>query len=283
MRCTSPEDRGQGRQSVHDPPGSIDAFLTSVVQEEKDVQLIPSELRERLREARITIRGCLKHSDGLFQVLPGIGAPDHLEAAEVQVVGFHVLRRSRPQSGLLPWYQLHSHGSHDVLGDLGLDRQYVRHVPVVAFRPDTGIVRDQDQLWRNPHATLTSDAAVPANGPFENEVDTEVRPDLRDRLPLPVVSDGGSPRDDGETLQVAEAAHDLLGHALCKVVILRRTKILEGKHYDPRRLSDLRRPHRGPDGPTPTLNPPNEEGRHGESKDRNGARDEPRLPSRMRH
>ena len=118
--------------------------------------------------------------------------------------------------------------SHDILGDLILDREDIFQQPVVALCPNMLSVRGIDELPCDADATARrSDTA------FKDISDTKIASDLADVDRPALVNEGGVARDDEQPAQTRKCGNDVLGHPIREEFLLWiAAHVVEGQYRD---------------------------------------------------
>jgi len=152
--------------------------------------------------------------------------------AQIRLVGLEVGGRLRLDELAFVLREHHAQVAGHALGDLELHVENVVDDPVVGLCPKMGVIRDSNQLRRDPDPAFPTFAARPADGAFEYISDIEFTSDLRDRLfCIRILSRAGS-GDHPQSLDGRQARGDLLGHAVGEVVVVGRTEVFEGQDDD---------------------------------------------------
>ena len=138
-----------------------------------------------------------------------------LQSQEVLVVCHRVLRIGHRHPLGVRLEQRHAERPGDLLRDLGLDREDVVELAIVALGPHVVAVRDVDQLRGNPDAgPLLRHAAL------EQRADAELLTHIDD-VDVPVLEgEARRARGDLEPPQLGERVEDLLGEAIREVLVI---------------------------------------------------------------
>src|SRR5215472_1172702 len=112
-------------------------------------------------------------------------------------------------------YEFQPQCSRDGLGDLILDREHVRHFPVIALRPEMRSVFGIDELCRNSYA-----ATSPTHAAFQNSTHPERFSDLADVLLFSSERKRRGPSDHLQAGNVRERVDDLFCQTVAEVFIL---------------------------------------------------------------
>ena len=135
-------------------------------------------------------------------------------ALEIQVVRLETLvpfgKNRRPFLGKELDFQL----LDDRQRYLVLNRKHVRHLAVVAFRPEVVAVAGIDQLRGDPQPITHLLYAA-----LENGVDIEPAPDLADIDILALEGEGGSAGDDEEGVDLGQRIDQFFRQALAEVLV----------------------------------------------------------------
>jgi len=116
----------------------------------------------------------------------------------------------------------------DAGGDLVLDSEDVRGVPIEALRPELEAAADVGQLGRDAQPVARRPHAA-----FEDVSHRQGPGDRRKVSPALLGSEGRRPRCDTDPGDLRESVHDLVGHSLAEVVVvLRRAHVGERQHGD---------------------------------------------------
>ena len=174
------------------------------------------------REALIEQHRVLEHLEREFHVLAS-QTPGVAPAAQVQIVGLQVLGRLRGELGHLLRRERDAQRVGDLVGDLVLDLEDVRHLAVVAFGPDREAGGGVDQLGVDAQAV-----ARPAQAALEREVGAQLLADLRRGHLLVAEGEHGGAREDVQALDLGEIGEDVLGDAVPQVLVfLHAGEVLE--------------------------------------------------------
>ena len=116
----------------------------------------------------------------------------------------------------------------DGLRDLILHREDVRHLAVVALRPEMKTIGDLDELRRDPDAV-----ARLSNTPFQNVVDVEPPADLSEFDVLSAEKERRRAAGDLQARHVGQHIDDLFGQTVAEIlVLLVRAHVGERQHGD---------------------------------------------------
>ena len=136
-----------------------------------------------------------------------------IASLEVRLVGAKVGCVTPERRGLRGKPDLESRG--DGLRDLILHREDVRHLAVVALRPEMKTIGDLDELRRDSDAV-----ARLANTPLENMLDVEPPADLSEFDVLSPEEEGGRAAGDLHAGYVGQHIDDLLGQTVAEILVL---------------------------------------------------------------
>src|ERR1700685_4210191 len=115
------------------------------------------------------------------------------------------LRRVRPGYPRQPYLKSGGDGQRDFI----LDGEDVRHLPVVALRPEMTPIGSGDQLGDDANPAARTPYAT-----FENIRNTERLGDFADVFLFASEGEGGSSRDDFEPRPAGQVSDDLFGQAI---------------------------------------------------------------------
>ena len=133
-----------------------------------DPALQPGEIGGGEREIRIELEGPFVELLRLFQLLEILHLRVEIVRLDEGEIGLAVLGRLARHLRLLGRRKLRLQFVRDFLREIGLDREDIRQIAVVIFRPDMLVVHGVDQLHVHPHS-------IPglAHASFENRGDAE--------------------------------------------------------------------------------------------------------------
>lgn len=165
----------------------------------------------------------------LVRILGG-KAVAHFPRPQHRLVGIEILRfapraawRLRARNVCV---QRHSDGARHFV----LDHENVRHLPVVALRPEVCVARGVDQLRGDAHAISEL-----AHAALEHVAGAQFPPDGLDVDRPPLVDESRIPGDHEQPRETRQVGDQVLGDAVAEVLLLRIVaEVGEGKHRDHR-------------------------------------------------
>jgi hypothetical protein len=178
-------------------------------------------------------------ADGLLECLKGLDVvllPPKVPPHQITAVGLQVGGLRARANRVLPGREPRLHRLDDSRGNLVLDGEYVRGLPVESLRPELVASRGVGHLGGDAQP-----ASCRAHAAFQDVANRQRARDRREVAGLASRPERRGAGGDANPLDPDERVHDLLGHALAEVLlVLRRTHVRERKHRD----RDLRRRRR---------------------------------------
>ncbi len=142
--------------------------------------------------------------------VPQVGLSAQVQVVRLCIAGTAAL----DQLPLLP-AQADAQRSNELLRDLGLDREDVAEIPVIALRPQVIAVRGTHELRGDPHAlTRLADAAL------EHRAYTERATDFAHVGGPALELERRGARGDPQVADAAQRVDDLLGDAVAEVLLV---------------------------------------------------------------
>ena len=201
------------------------------------IEVVPVPQRAYSRQARcrhgkrrVQLESPRVHSLGKPVALRTHRAIVVVVATKIEVVRLEVVCRPDVERFSLRFEKRDSKRSHDTVGDGRLDREDRREIFVVYTCPHMTGVGDIDQLRADSYAARAVLPVLPTDRRLQQVIDGEFISYLLRRLWAVLVLHGALPRNNGQACYASEARGDLVGDAIGKVFILRRSEILERQY-----------------------------------------------------
>ena len=215
-----PENRGiisitlQGRVSQAFPLGLIlRSVIGPTLRDVVDVALGSQGIGRAI--IRVEPDRLLKEPQRRRHAIPA-GEIELRQSPQKAVIGVEALRALSLRSLHFSYPEAWLDGPNDVLGDPVLELEYVLHSPLIPVGPDVAACFGLDKLTCDPE-TLTS----LSHTPLQDVAHAEVAPDLLCISGPPFEGEAGTPSDDEEPPNLGERRDDLVGDAVCKILLFR--------------------------------------------------------------